>query len=132
MADIGTKIVDSADSAVMKAITRYVLTPAIIVLCAVSAMYLRSMAEKVDGAAARADVEKTAIALKAEGDTAKASLWSAIATTTKAQNDLTVNMAVLKSQLDEQKQTFANESSFVRNTITDIQNRLNGSPPRHN
>ena len=130
MADLGTKLVDSADSAVMKAITRYVLTPAIIVLCGVSTMYLRSLAEKVDGAAAKADVEKTAIALKAEGDIAKEKLWAAIGTTTKAQNELLTNMAVLKSQFEAQNQTFANEASFVRTTITDIQNRLSGARPR--
>ena len=125
MPDIGTKIVDSADSAAMKAITRYVFTPAIIVLCSISALYLRSLADKVDGAAAKADVEKTAVALKADGDAAKEKLWSAIGETTKAQSQLTTNIAVLKSQLEEHVHGDAAEASFVHNTISDIQARLN-------
>ena len=124
MADLGTKLVESADSATAKAIIRYVLTPAIVVLCGISTMYLRGLAEKVDGAAARADVEKTATLLKTESDTAKAELWRAVGATTKAQSELTTSMAVLQSQVVEQRQSFATEATYVRTTLSDIQNRL--------
>ena len=128
MADLGTKLVESADSATAKAIIRYVLTPAIVVLCGISTMYLRGLAEKVDGAAARADVEKTATLLKTESDTAKAELWRAVGATTKAQSELTTSMAVLQSQFSAQHQSFADEFTYVRNTLIDIQARLNGHP----
>lgn len=126
MAELGARLVDSADSAVMKAITRYVLTPAIIVLCGISTMYLRSLADKVDNAAAKADVEKTATLLKTEHDRANAAMWVAIATATRAQADLTTTVAVLKSQFEEQRQTYAGDITNVRLSVREIQDRLAG------
>lgn len=130
MADLGTKLVESADSATAKAIIRYVLTPAIVVLCGISTMYLRGLADKVDGAAARTEVKETATTLKSESDRANAALWTAIGNTTKAQSELTTSIAVLQSQVASARQSFADESTYVRNTLSDIQNRLAGRPSR--
>ena len=129
MVDLGSKFIDSADSVTMKAITRYVFLPAIVALCAVSTMYLHSLTDKIEGAASRADVEKTATALKADSDRANTALWNAIGSTTKAQSELVTNMAVLQSQVAETRQTFSNEQTYVHNTLSDIQNRLNGRQP---
>ena len=77
-------------------------------------------------AAAKADVEKTATLLKTEHDRANAAMWVAIATATRAQADLTTTVAVLKSQFEEQRQTYAGDITNVRLSVREIQDRLAG------
>ena len=92
----------------------------LVILLSLLAWLGNQVYQKVESSADKLTVERTAADLKATVDRSNTSLWSAISTTTKAQNELTNNLSILA----EQMKAHNTADEIVDRNVADHEQRL--------
>lgn len=117
---------DRASADMLAKVSVIIFRSLTVCLLAVMAFFGQRLYDKIDGSASVAVVDARAAAIKADADRANSELWKAIGNATTAQATLATNLAVLQANFESHKQSYATEETAVRNTLADIQNRLQG------